>query len=224
MVFAHDIEASLAAAAALVNTPLRHSDGADRAAPGISRTWTVRGPPGDGPAVHCRDQAELQAVRDLRPRLRRIWEADEDEVVRIVNGLLREFLVPCPRLVRHDQWAYHLHATASDAPLAARIAVEAAMAMVDVVRGGELAPAAHLPQGAGLPRTWSWICPRTGRNDSAMPGVATGMAAAAPCPHPEGRVTDRLGGHRDGLIQAARPRANARKTTKPYNSGVRVVL
>jgi predicted RNA-binding Zn ribbon-like protein len=132
--FAHDTEVSLAAAAALVNT-----------APGITNQeelvgiedldrfvstwgWTGR---------HCRDEAELQAVRDLRPRLRRIWEVDEDEAVGIVNGLLREFRA-LPQLVRHDEWDYHLHATPQDAPLAARMAVEAAMAMIDVVRTGEL--------------------------------------------------------------------------------------
>ncbi len=132
MVFAHDTEVALAAAAALVNTA-----GTEEGLAGIADLdrfvaawgWTGR---------HCRDEAELQAVRDLRPRLRRLWQVDEDEVVRIVNGLLREFRA-LPQLVKHDEWAYHLHATAPDAPLAARMAVEAAMAIVDVVRGGELA-------------------------------------------------------------------------------------
>ncbi len=134
MVFAHDTEVALAAAAALVNTAPSATDeeelagveDLDRFVTGWG--WTGR---------HCRDQAELQAVRDLRPRLRRIWEVDEDEVVDIVNGLLREFRA-LPQLIKHDEWDYHLHATEQDAPLAARMAVEAAMAMVDVVRGGEL--------------------------------------------------------------------------------------
>lgn len=132
MVFAHDTEVALAAAAALVNT-----GGTEEGLAGVADLdrfvaawgWTGR---------HCRDEAELQAVRDLRPRLRRLWQVDEDEVVRIVNGLLREFRA-LPQLVKHDEWEYHLHATAPDAPLAARMAVEAAMAIVDVVRGGELA-------------------------------------------------------------------------------------
>ena len=38
----------------------------------------------------------------------------------------------------HDDWGYHLHATPSQAPLADRMAVEAAMAFVDVVRQQEL--------------------------------------------------------------------------------------
>jgi predicted RNA-binding Zn ribbon-like protein len=82
-------------------------------------------------------EAELRSVQELRPRLRRVWEANEDEVVDIVNTLLRESNA-LPQLVRHDEWSYHLHATPSDAPLAVRMAVEAAMAFVDVVRGGEL--------------------------------------------------------------------------------------
>ena len=43
-----------------------------------------------------------------------------------------------PQLVRHDQLDYHLHATPPHAPLATRMAVEAAMALTDVIRVGEL--------------------------------------------------------------------------------------
>jgi len=82
-------------------------------------------------------EAELRAVRDLRPRLRQIWEVDEDEVVAIVNELLREAKA-LPQLVKHDEWNYHLHATPPAAPLATRMAVEAAMAVIDVVRSNEL--------------------------------------------------------------------------------------
>jgi predicted RNA-binding Zn ribbon-like protein len=57
--------------------------------------------------------------------------------VELVNGLLREARA-LPQLVRHDSWEYHLHATDADAPLARRMAVEAAMAMVDVIRSKEL--------------------------------------------------------------------------------------
>jgi predicted RNA-binding Zn ribbon-like protein len=132
VVFAHDTEVALVAAAALVNT-----DGRDgELLPDLAALdeffraygWTGR---------RERTQAELTAVQELRPRLRRIWEAGEDEVVTIVNGLLRESNA-LPQLVRHDGWPYHLHATPADAPLASRMAVEAAMAFVDVVREGQL--------------------------------------------------------------------------------------
>jgi len=140
VLFAHDTEVALAAAAALVNTaPLvTAADGGSEAdgLPDIAalddfvRTW---GWTGD----LRRDEAELRAVRGLRPRLRRIWEVDQDEVVQIVNQLLREAKA-LPQLVRHHEWSYHLHATPPAAPLATRMAVEAAMAIVDVVRGDEL--------------------------------------------------------------------------------------
>jgi predicted RNA-binding Zn ribbon-like protein len=132
MVFAHDTEVGLAAAAALVNTD--DSDGEQL--PDLAALdaflddygWTGR-------REHT--EAELRSVRDLRPRLRRLWQAGEDEVVEIVNDLLRESHA-LPQLVKHGEWSYHLHATPPDAPLATRMAVEAAMAFVDVVRSGEL--------------------------------------------------------------------------------------
>ena len=130
MLFAHDTEAALIAAAALVNTTtdgdsLRTVEDLDRF---VERyTWT---------RSRTHDARELEAVRALRPRLRKIWTADTECVVDGVNALLAEHHA-LPQLVRHDGWDWHLHATPADAPLAARMAVEAAMALVDVVRSGE---------------------------------------------------------------------------------------
>jgi predicted RNA-binding Zn ribbon-like protein len=132
MVFAHDTEAALLSAAALVNTGGTVGEGLPDIA-ALDEFVRAYGWSGK----RTRDEAELVSVRALRPRLRRIWEVDEDEVVEIVNGLLRESNA-LPQLVKHDEWSYHLHATPADAPLATRMAVEAGMAFVDVVRGGEL--------------------------------------------------------------------------------------
>jgi predicted RNA-binding Zn ribbon-like protein len=85
-----------------------------------------------------RDAAELRAVRDLRPRLRGLWELDEAGVVGLVNDLLAEARAT-PQLVDHDGLGWHIHATPPDAPLPQRMAVEAAIAVIDVVRAGELA-------------------------------------------------------------------------------------
>jgi predicted RNA-binding Zn ribbon-like protein len=63
---------------------------------------------------------------------------DEDGAVRIVNRLLSDGHA-LPQLAKHDEWDYHIHATAPDAPLAERMAVEAAMAMSDVIRLKEMA-------------------------------------------------------------------------------------
>jgi predicted RNA-binding Zn ribbon-like protein len=83
-----------------------------------------------------RDQAELQAVRDTRDLLRDVWSLDRDEAVEAVNRMLREARA-VPYLTRHDGSDWHIHATESDAPLAERIRVEAAMALIDVIRMDE---------------------------------------------------------------------------------------
>jgi predicted RNA-binding Zn ribbon-like protein len=132
VIFAHDTEVALNAAAALVNT--LDEEGEHLYGPAdldeFVRSWGFTG-------ERTHDDAELQAVRDLRPRLRRIWESDEDTVVRLVNDMLSENDA-LPQLVKHDEWDYHLHATPPHAPLATRMAVEAAMAFVDVIRSKEL--------------------------------------------------------------------------------------
>ncbi len=132
MLFAHDTEIALAAAAALVNTQQSdHDQLADLPSlDAFVQQWGWTGSRRD-------DAAELDAVRQLRPRLRRLWELDEDGVVDLVNQMLREAHA-LPQLLAHGDWGYHLHATPSQAPLADRMAVEAAMAIVDVVRQQEL--------------------------------------------------------------------------------------
>src|SRR5947209_18570015 len=105
MLFAHDTEMALAAAAALVNTA---ADGEERLADPAALaafldTWEFTG-------SRVGDDAELAGVRRLRSVLAGIWTADEDEVVAVVNRLLRDGHA-LPQLVRHDGWAYHLHAT-----------------------------------------------------------------------------------------------------------------
>lgn len=136
MVFAHDTEVALRSAAALVNTlglgtragdTLTTLDDLDA----FVRDWGFTG-------SRSHDDAELQAVRDLRHELHRLWTAkDTTTVVDGVNALLAEARA-MPQLARHDGWDWHLHATRPEQPLATRMAVEAAMALVDVVRSGEL--------------------------------------------------------------------------------------
>src|SRR5688572_16998412 len=111
VLFAHDTEVALAAAAALVNTddpPEEHLPNVE-ALDDFVKTWGWTG-------ERTRTQAELKSVRALRPRLREIWHADEERIVVIVNELLRESNA-LPQLVKHDIWDYHLHATPSSAPL-----------------------------------------------------------------------------------------------------------
>ena len=132
MVFAHDTEVALLATAALVNTDQPDGDGLSDVAAldAFVQEWGWT-----GSRRHSGD--ELDEVRALRPRLRALWQLDKDDVVARVNEMLYQAKA-LPQLVRHDEWDYHLHATAPDAPLAGRMAVDAAMAFVDVVRQQEL--------------------------------------------------------------------------------------
>jgi predicted RNA-binding Zn ribbon-like protein len=132
VVFAHDTEFALNAAAALVNTEQPDTDELPDV-PALDAFVSAWGWTGS----RSGDVAELERVRALRPRLRALWHADEDRVVQAVNAMLSEARA-LPQLVTHGEWGYHLHATSPDAPLADRMMVEAAMAIVDIVRSGEL--------------------------------------------------------------------------------------
>jgi predicted RNA-binding Zn ribbon-like protein len=131
VVFAHDTEMSLQAAVALVNTvgPPDSMDSVEELAAFFERfDYTGR---------LDRTRTELEDVRALRPRLRELLTAGRDQAVPVVNDLLAEHRA-LPRLVRHAPLDWHIHAVPDDAPLATRIAVETAMAMIDVIREDEL--------------------------------------------------------------------------------------
>jgi len=133
LVFADDTELALQAAVALVNTDDVDGDQLPDIA-ALSRFLEAWGWTGSRRG----DQRELDEVRALRPRLRRLWQLDEDGVVDAVNVMLREAHA-LPQLVRHDaRGDYHLHATSPDTPLVERMVVEAGMAFVDVVRQQQL--------------------------------------------------------------------------------------
>ena len=131
MVFAHDTEVALQAAVALVNSavePETMTTVEELDAFFARHDYTGR---------HDGDERELAAVRALRPTLRRLLTSERDDAVTLVNALLEEADAR-PQLVRHEHWDWHLHAVAFDAPLATRIAVETAMAMIDVIRADEM--------------------------------------------------------------------------------------
>jgi predicted RNA-binding Zn ribbon-like protein len=135
MTFAHDTEVALTAAAALVNTDPAEGSGQDtlRTTGDLVRFLDQQGWYG----ARAGDQAELEDVRALRPRLRRLWTLPEAELVPELNRILTEAHA-LPQLVDHDGLGWHIHAVPQEAPLATRMSVEAAMAIIDVVRSGEL--------------------------------------------------------------------------------------
>jgi predicted RNA-binding Zn ribbon-like protein len=129
--FAHDTVAALQAAVELVNSaePPDTLTTAEQLTAFYAKyryTGAQRG-----------DAVELFAVRALRAPLRELLTADRDTAVEIVNRTLVEHTA-VPRLVRHDGEDYHLHAVGPDTPFVVRVAVETAMAMVDLIRADEL--------------------------------------------------------------------------------------
>ncbi len=132
MLFTDDTDAALQAAVALVNStdepgePLGSVD--DLSAFLASWPYTGR---------LDATQAELDAVRRLRPALRALLLAERDEAAEIVNRMLAKAKA-LPQLQRHDHWDWHVHAVDPDRPLEERVVVETAMAMIDVIRADEM--------------------------------------------------------------------------------------
>ena len=131
MVFAHDTELSLQAAVAWANSGLEPDTltSLDDLR-GLYEEWQYSGHPR---LTH----ADLDAVREIRPRLHELLTADRDAAVDLVNTILREFGA-LPQLRRHDQHDWHIHAEPDDSTLATQILVETAMAMTDVIRADEM--------------------------------------------------------------------------------------
>jgi predicted RNA-binding Zn ribbon-like protein len=131
MVFAHDTEAALVAAVALVNSaeePVTMTTTEELGAFFVEHGYTGR---------LVGDQAELDDVHSILPRLRALLTSSRDDAVAMVNQILADAKA-VPQLVRHGDTDWHLHAVGDDRPLHVRIAVETAMAMIDVIRADEL--------------------------------------------------------------------------------------
>ncbi len=131
MVFAYDTEIALQAAVLLANSGLEPDT--LETVEQLDDFYTGLGYSGrrDG------DQAEVESLRAVRPRLRELLTAGRDDAVVLVNAMLAEARA-LPQLVRHDEYDWHLHAVEDEQPLVTRIVVETAMAMVDVIRADEM--------------------------------------------------------------------------------------
>lgn len=78
--------------------------------------------------------AEIQA---LRQPLHDLFTSSRDDAVEVINQWLAD-AEAVPRLVRHDELDWHIHAERPGASLATQILVETAMGMIDVVRADEM--------------------------------------------------------------------------------------
>lgn len=133
--FAHDTEVVLQSSAALINTlPGASDSGTDELAEPAQLEAYLDLYGFTGSRTH--DAEELARMRALRLQLRRLWLVDRDEAAELVNDILARARA-LPQLVRHDTVDWHLHATAAQDPLDVRVAVETAMAVVDVIRTDE---------------------------------------------------------------------------------------
>jgi predicted RNA-binding Zn ribbon-like protein len=131
MLFAHDTELALLAAVALANSA--EDPDTMTTAEDLRAFYEEHGYTGS----FAGDQAELESVRALRPHLRELLTSDRDDAVAIVNRMLTDGRA-LPQLTRHGEMDWHLHVVGDERPLATRIAVETAMAMVDMIRADEL--------------------------------------------------------------------------------------
>jgi predicted RNA-binding Zn ribbon-like protein len=131
VVFTYDTEDALLAAVALVNS----DDDPDTMTTleDVNAFYDEHGYTGARPRI----RADLEAVRAVREPLRRLLTAERDAAVPLVNAILAEHRA-LPQLLRHDALDWHLHAVDLDAPFATRVAVETALAMVDVIRTNEM--------------------------------------------------------------------------------------
>jgi CGNR zinc finger/Putative stress-induced transcription regulator len=135
LLFAPDTEVALLFTVALLNTvPGANASGTDLLATPAALTTLVDEHQYSG--RFDRDAAELASVLEIRARFRRIWMLPRDELVGEINAMLREAHAE-PQLMRHDALDWHLHAVPMDAPLAERMKVESAMALLDVARSNE---------------------------------------------------------------------------------------
>lgn len=131
MVFGPDTSISLNSAVELVNTNGAVNVLASVAdLDGIFVRYNFTG-------AHARTEAELNEVRAIRSQLRELLTGTREQIVEKVNGILMD-AVAVPQLVRHDSLDWHIHAASDESPLATRILVETAMAMIDVLRADEL--------------------------------------------------------------------------------------
>jgi len=135
MTFAHDTVEALESAVFLSNSELEPDTLTSVAE--LQQYFTNFGYTGPAPT-----SVDLEPVRAIRSQLRDLFLASRDGAVPMVNEILTGQRA-LPQLVRHGDVDWHIHATSDDRPLAERILVESAMAMIDVIRADEMSRFAH---------------------------------------------------------------------------------
>lgn len=134
MTFSHDVEASLSAVVALVNTD--PASGGDEQLPDLAalRLFIDNHLFSDIDALAATD---LRAVRALRTQFREVFFSTTTEAAAaLLNELLQEASVS-PRLTDHDGYGWHIHYYAPGSTAAEHLLVDGGMALSFVITANE---------------------------------------------------------------------------------------
>jgi predicted RNA-binding Zn ribbon-like protein len=135
VLFAYDTVMNLLGSVALVNTGFSNPMDVDRLATPEALDLFL--------AEHAYSYipkatpALVAEIRALRQPMHDLFTSSRDDAVEVINRWLAD-AEAVPRLVRHDQLDWHIHAERPGATLATQILVETAMGMIDVVRADEM--------------------------------------------------------------------------------------
>lgn len=134
MTFSHDVQHALETVVDLVNTAPENAG--QELLPDVDalRVFVADHVISDVGALTSED---LLHVRQLRPRLRDIFLADD---LPHVSALVNDFLAKarlCPRVTNHDGYDWHIHYFAPGASLAEHLMTDGGMALAFVVVAGE---------------------------------------------------------------------------------------
>ncbi|MGH8777161.1 MAG: CGNR zinc finger domain-containing protein [Jiangellaceae bacterium] len=134
MTFAHDVERSLDVVVDLVNTdPASAGEELLPDVSALSRFVVVH----DVSDVGRLTQADLDAVRAIRPRLRAVFLGEgAARSAALLNEMFRAVTVT-PRLTDHDAYAWHIHHFTPGAAVSEHLLIDGGMALAVVITTGE---------------------------------------------------------------------------------------
>ncbi|SDS70529.1 Conserved protein containing a Zn-ribbon-like motif, possibly RNA-binding [Brevibacterium sandarakinum] len=147
MTFANDIRSNLTMLVDLLNTSGAIAEAGDE----LTTTAGLHGFAArhdfSGPLKATK--SDVKETRELRERFAIALDASIDaetdsdaskateRIVSEVNVTL-QWAGALPRLVRHGDWDWHLHAVGQSASLADRVAADVALVLIDLIRSGDL--------------------------------------------------------------------------------------
>lgn len=133
MYLGHDTEQAIAVLVDLINTGPETGDPERLPDLAALRAFTAEHHLSDlGPL----GEDDLAAVREIRGRLRRLFEtSSDDEAVTALNALLGDSTAT-PRLTNHDGYDWHIHYFMPGASIRDHLAVEGGLALARVISEG----------------------------------------------------------------------------------------